>query len=164
MTNSTRAWTSPQGATPPIALGLKRECHRLVTSCIHVAHWCDPHWKSHPPLESEVLFKGFTNLRAYKLASSLPCCVSHVHCSFLCAQAKLLDINFHSTFNVFGAAVVHGVPRVVGSSSAFAFGWSHDPLQFVPAYLPIDERHPSLACETYVEFRCRQYDCCTEPR
>jgi hypothetical protein len=44
----------------------------------------------------------------------------------------LLNQNLTGTFNIFNSAAKHKVPRVVFSSSAFAMGWSHDPMTFYP--------------------------------
>jgi len=39
--------------------------------------------------------------------------------------------------------------RVVFSSSLFAMGWSHNPADFRPRYLPVDEDHGALPLEHY---------------
>ncbi|KAI9007720.1 hypothetical protein DFJ74DRAFT_688858 [Hyaloraphidium curvatum] len=61
----------------------------------------------------------------------------------------LLQQNLMGTFNIFNSAVKYKVSRVVFSSTAFAMGWSHDPMTFYPKYLPLDEEHPPMPCETY---------------
>ena len=41
------------------------------------------------------------------------------------------------------------VKRVVFSSTAFAHGWCHDPCQFIPKALPIDEQDEPSPHEAY---------------
>uniref|UniRef100_A0A7S2W453 AB hydrolase-1 domain-containing protein n=1 Tax=Rhizochromulina marina TaxID=1034831 RepID=A0A7S2W453_9STRA len=65
------------------------------------------------------------------------------------ASVDLLLANTLSAHNMFSQCLVRDVPRVVFSSSAFAYGWSHDPTAFRPVYLPMDEEHPLQPCETY---------------
>jgi len=61
----------------------------------------------------------------------------------------LYENNVKSTFNIFQEAARQNMRRVVFSSSAFAVGWAHDPLAFIPRYLPIDEDHPLVPFESY---------------
>ena len=61
----------------------------------------------------------------------------------------VFDNNVESTFNVLRAAAKFELRRVVFSSSAFAMGFSWDPMQHVPLYLPLDEEHPVTPFEPY---------------
>jgi nucleoside-diphosphate-sugar epimerase len=61
----------------------------------------------------------------------------------------IFENNMISTFNLFSAAAEVGVRRLVFSSSAFAMGWSYDPMSFIPKYLPLDEEHPMTPFEPY---------------
>jgi UDP-glucose 4-epimerase len=64
----------------------------------------------------------------------------------------LLRDNVAATSSVCDAAIRANVQRMVFSSSAFAYGYSHavrGPQSFQPHYLPIDEAHPLLPCESY---------------
>ena len=66
------------------------------------------------------------------------------------SQAEVLASNMSSSWNVFeGAARSQTCRRIVFSSSAFAFGWAHNPRAYTPLYLPMDELHPPLPAETY---------------
>jgi nucleoside-diphosphate-sugar epimerase len=62
---------------------------------------------------------------------------------------EVFENNVLSTFNVLRAAAKVDVRRVVFSSSAFAMGFSFDPTQHVPRYLPLDEDHPVTPFEPY---------------
>mmetsp|Transcript_8908 Transcript_8908/g.13303 ORF Transcript_8908/g.13303 Transcript_8908/m.13303 type:complete len:694 (-) Transcript_8908:61-2142(-) len=64
-------------------------------------------------------------------------------------QRELLLGNVSSAWNVLESSARHGVKRVVFSSSAFSYGYSHAETAFIPRYLPIDEDHPQLPHETY---------------
>ena len=61
----------------------------------------------------------------------------------------VFENNVQSTFNILRAAARFGLRRVVFSSSAFAMGFSWDPLQHIPQYLPLDEDHPVTPFEPY---------------
>jgi nucleoside-diphosphate-sugar epimerase len=56
-------------------------------------------------------------------------------------------INMLSTYNVFSAAELHGVRRVVWASSETIFGLPFEREQ--PAYAPMDEDHPPLPQSSY---------------
>ncbi len=58
-------------------------------------------------------------------------------------------INTVGTFNVFEAAAQVGIRRVVQASSINAIGCAWNSLDFVPAYFPIDEDHPSSTSDPY---------------
>jgi nucleoside-diphosphate-sugar epimerase len=62
---------------------------------------------------------------------------------------EIFENNVRSTFNVMMAAEELKLRRVVFSSSAFGMGWAHDPADFVPVYLPLDEDHPMMPFEPY---------------
>ena len=61
----------------------------------------------------------------------------------------VFENNVESTFNVLRAAAKFELRRAVFSSSAFAMGFSWDPMQHVPLYLPLDEEHPVTPFEPY---------------
>jgi nucleoside-diphosphate-sugar epimerase len=58
-------------------------------------------------------------------------------------------INVMGTFNVHEAAALLGIPRVVSMGSEAALGWVYRLHEFVPDYLPIDERHALQPQDTY---------------
>ena len=64
-------------------------------------------------------------------------------------EYKTFGNNVQSTFNVLEAAAYYKIPRVVFSSTALVMGFAHDPLAFVPRYLPLDEEHPVAPFESY---------------
>jgi hypothetical protein len=61
----------------------------------------------------------------------------------------LFHINVAGTFNIFEAAAVLGLPRVVQASSINAFGCFYNLGEFMPDYLPIDEAHPIRNSDPY---------------
>jgi len=65
------------------------------------------------------------------------------------SPAALLERNVTSAFHVFEAAAKAGARRLVFSSSVFAMGWSHNPLHYAPAFLPLTESHPATPHESY---------------
>lgn len=68
------------------------------------------------------------------------------------SPSGLLRDNVMMTACLCEAAVAAGVRRVVFSSSAFAIGWSHvgpTAQGFIPASLPIDEKHAPRPFESY---------------
>ena len=62
---------------------------------------------------------------------------------------KLLLDNMGATHAVFEAATTAGCPRVVFSSTAFTYGWCHDPIAMVPKELPISNPSDAQPHETY---------------
>lgn len=65
------------------------------------------------------------------------------------SPGDLLTRNVASAWNVFEAAARAGATRVVFSSSAFAQGWSHNPVDFRPPSLPLDEASAPMPHESY---------------
>jgi nucleoside-diphosphate-sugar epimerase len=63
--------------------------------------------------------------------------------------ADLFRTNVLAAWNVVEAAVLHGVPRLANASSFSMLGLPFNPRPIVPAYLPIDEAHPTAPQETY---------------
>ena len=59
------------------------------------------------------------------------------------------DRNVRGTLNVFEAAHLSGVSRVIYWGSLSALGWSLPDNDFLPDYLPIDEDHPLRAKDPY---------------
>ena len=57
--------------------------------------------------------------------------------------------NVLTDFNVFEAAALLGIRRVVYASSISAFGFAYHHRWFAPQYLPIDEAHPLLPQDCY---------------
>jgi len=57
--------------------------------------------------------------------------------------------NTLATFNVHEAAWRLGIRRVVTASSEAAFGWTYRRRDFLPDYLPLDEKHPLRAQDPY---------------
>lgn len=77
-----------------------------------------------------------------------------VHLAAITAPAKVPEhhmfaTNVLGTFNVLRMAALHRIPRVIfmSSESVLGFAFSLRPLR--PQYVPIDERHPLLAHDTY---------------
>jgi nucleoside-diphosphate-sugar epimerase len=62
---------------------------------------------------------------------------------------ELFRTNVLAAWNVVEAAMLHGVPRVANASSFSMLGLPFNPRPIVPAYLPIDEAHPTEPQETY---------------
>lgn len=62
---------------------------------------------------------------------------------------ELFRTNVLAAWNVVEAAVLHGVPRLANASSFSMLGLPFNPRPIVPAYLPIDEAHPTEPQETY---------------
>jgi nucleoside-diphosphate-sugar epimerase len=62
---------------------------------------------------------------------------------------ELFRTNVLAAWNVVEATVLHGVPRLVNASSFSVLGLPFNPRPIVPAYLPIDEAHPTEPQETY---------------
>jgi len=65
------------------------------------------------------------------------------------SKETLLAKNTAGSNHMFEAAIKHRVKRVVFASTCFAYGWSHDPSDFVAKYLPIDEDSALLPNEHY---------------
>jgi nucleoside-diphosphate-sugar epimerase len=61
----------------------------------------------------------------------------------------LFRTNVLASWNVVEAAVLHRVPRLANASSFSMLGLPFNPRPIVPAYLPIDEAHPTQSQETY---------------
>jgi nucleoside-diphosphate-sugar epimerase len=62
---------------------------------------------------------------------------------------ELFRTNVLAAWNVVEAAVLHGVSRLANASSFSMLGLPFNPRPIVPAYLPIDEAHPTAPQETY---------------
>jgi nucleoside-diphosphate-sugar epimerase len=62
---------------------------------------------------------------------------------------QLFRTNVLAAWNVVEAAVLYGVPRLANASSFSLLGLPFNPRPIVPAYLPIDEEHPTEPQETY---------------
>ncbi|WP_203434037.1 NAD-dependent epimerase/dehydratase family protein [Jiangella asiatica] len=62
---------------------------------------------------------------------------------------QVFATNTAATFAVLDAAGEHGVRRAVIASSINALGYRYGPRPGRPAYLPLDERLPSLAADPY---------------
>jgi nucleoside-diphosphate-sugar epimerase len=63
------------------------------------------------------------------------------------SETDTFRINILSTYNVFSAAVAHGVGRVVWASSETVLGLPFDEQQ--PLYVPVDEAHPPRPQSSY---------------
>ena len=57
--------------------------------------------------------------------------------------------NVMATFNVLEAAAALGIGRIVSASSVSVIGFPFHERPFAPAYVPIDEAHPSLPQDAY---------------
>lgn len=57
--------------------------------------------------------------------------------------------NVVGTYNVHEAAALHGIGRVVSTSSTAVYGWAYREREFAPEYLPIDEDHPCNPQDSY---------------
>lgn len=63
------------------------------------------------------------------------------------SEQRTFEINMSSTYNVFSAAVLHRLSRVVWASSETTLGLPFD--DPVPHYAPIDEEHPLYPQSSY---------------
>lgn len=61
----------------------------------------------------------------------------------------IFRVNAAGTYNVFEAAAVEGVRRVVQASSINAFGCAWNIVDAAPRYFPIDEAHPRETTDPY---------------
>lgn len=57
--------------------------------------------------------------------------------------------NVLSTYNVHEAAYVLGIRRVATTGSGAILGWPYREREFLPQYLPVDERHPVAPQDPY---------------
>lgn len=71
-----------------------------------------------------------------------------IHNPNIATTTVVYRTNVVGTFNVHQAAFRLGVKRVVTASSNAIVGWSYGE-DFVPDYLPIDERHPLRPVDVY---------------
>ncbi len=62
---------------------------------------------------------------------------------------QLFRVNCTGTFNVYQAAAVNGIERVVSASSINALGFNFGTVHFDIEYLPIDEAHPDFTTDAY---------------
>ncbi|MCL4459910.1 MAG: NAD(P)-dependent oxidoreductase [Chloroflexi bacterium] len=62
---------------------------------------------------------------------------------------KIMKINVMGTFNVLEAAARNGVHKIVYPSSICAYGLINYVKDFIPDYLPIDEKHPTRPEDIY---------------
>ncbi|MDH3444088.1 MAG: NAD(P)-dependent oxidoreductase [Deltaproteobacteria bacterium] len=67
----------------------------------------------------------------------------------LAADAETFGNNVTSTYNVLRAAADLGVKKIVAASSTAAFGFIYAKNLWAPAYLPLDENHPSKPQDSY---------------
>ncbi|MFZ3580995.1 NAD-dependent epimerase/dehydratase family protein [Loktanella sp. DJP18] len=58
-------------------------------------------------------------------------------------------INTLSTYNVIDAAVKAGVPKIIFASSETTYGICFHDGEMKPAYIPVDEDHPSVPQDSY---------------
>ena len=59
---------------------------------------------------------------------------------------QVYEINTQGTYNALELAVEHKISKFVQMSSIMTYGFGRNT---TPRYLPVDEDHPSLACDTY---------------
>ncbi len=62
---------------------------------------------------------------------------------------RIFATNGAGTYNVYEAAAVNGIRRVVTASSINALGFFFGPTEFPLEYLPIDEEHPTHTTDPY---------------
>jgi len=67
----------------------------------------------------------------------------------LTSDSQTFSNNVAATYNVLKAAADLGVKKVVIASSTAAFGFIYALKPFLPAYLPLDEKHPSKPQDSY---------------
>jgi UDP-glucose 4-epimerase len=65
------------------------------------------------------------------------------------SASKTFEVNTLGTWTVLQAAEDAGVKRAVIASSDSAFGFSFNPPDWPPQFLPVDESHPSRPTEVY---------------
>ena len=64
----------------------------------------------------------------------------------MCARPMVVDVFDAAALK---AAVIAGVPLVVSTSSQSAYGFAYQFHDFLPHYLPLDEKHPDLSQDAY---------------
>ncbi|NKB68710.1 MAG: NAD-dependent epimerase/dehydratase family protein [Candidatus Latescibacteria bacterium] len=62
---------------------------------------------------------------------------------------QIFQVNCSGTFNVYQAAAVEGIKRVVSASSINALGFNFGVVPFQLSYFPIDEQHPTQTTDVY---------------
>jgi nucleoside-diphosphate-sugar epimerase len=62
---------------------------------------------------------------------------------------EIFHVNCGGTYNVYEAAAMHGIRRVVTASSINAFGYNFGTVNFDLLYFPIDEAHPTFTTDPY---------------
>lgn len=68
---------------------------------------------------------------------------------YMAPPQQVFEVNSAGTFNVFEAAAVSGIKRVVQASSINAFGSYYGTVDVELQYLPLDEDHPSYTTDAY---------------
>lgn len=58
-------------------------------------------------------------------------------------------VNTLSTYNIFEAAVKLGIPKVIFASSETTYGICFADGETLPAYIPVDEEHPTVPHDAY---------------
>lgn len=64
-------------------------------------------------------------------------------------ESVIFDTNVRSTYHLAEAAVAQRLERIVFASSLFTLGWHPAPDVYWPAYVPVDEAHPTTPFEAY---------------
>lgn len=65
------------------------------------------------------------------------------------SEENCFKVNVLGTWTILQAAVASGIKRVIVSSSDSATGLHHNPKNWSPQYLPVDEDHPLRPSEVY---------------
>lgn len=68
---------------------------------------------------------------------------------FLAAESEIYRVNVLSTFNVLDAATKLGIRKIVLASSETTYGICFAQGEVKPAYLPVDEDHPTVPQDSY---------------
>ena len=69
--------------------------------------------------------------------------------TYFTPDVETYRVNVLSTYNVLEAAVALGIPKVVFASSETTYGICFAQGEVTPAYLPVDEDHPTVPHDSY---------------
>ena len=89
-------------------------------------------------LDRNHLSKAMEGVDAVIHLAGIPYDIPPLHQVFL--------VNVQGTYNALDLAVEHGVKHFLHMSSIMAYGFGRNA---APSYLPVDEEHPALSCDTY---------------
>lgn len=89
-------------------------------------------------LDRKDLFDAMAGVDAVVHLAGIPYDIPPLH--------QVYEINAQGTYNALELAVEHKVSTFVHMSSIMVYGFGRNA---IPRYLPVDEGHPALTCDTY---------------